>query len=244
MLSVIVAHSTSFLRPSLCLFEVPCTAGIPDIVLLRYDYAALEDRASRSFVVESPDVKAMLALTGRGCGGRGTALSDLSEQITVGERHLRNVILPRLTEGGHVVRDGTVWLPTHSYRSLATRVVTIEAKLRDWRKGLMQASRHRLAADAAWVAIDAATSSPALKASDWFSTYGVGLSIASANGALRTCVQPTTKRSRTSDREVLVERAASIHRSGAPSGAVLPVFGRTLTVTTGVDPRLVGVGGG
>lgn len=243
MLSGIAAHSSLFLRQSECLFEVPSTAGIPDIVFLRYDIAALRDRHDRAFIVDSPDVKTMLALTDRRSGRRGIDLPALSQRVAIGERHLRNVILPRLTEGGHVSRDGGFWRPTHSYRSLATRIVTIEAKLRDWRKGLMQASRHRLAADAAWVAIDAAAASPAVKAGDWFETYGVGLAVVSVDGTVRPRVRPTTERRRSSDREVLVEQAASIAHSGAKSGALQHVFGRALSVSTGVDPRLAGVGG-
>lgn len=243
MLAGIAAHSSLFSRQSEHLFEVPSTVGIPDIVLLRLDLAAVQERRDLAFIADSADVKTMLALTERRPIRGGVDLSALSERVAIGERHLRNVILPRLTDGGHVSRDGTLWCPTHSYRSLATRVVTIEAKLRDWRKGLMQASRHRLAADAAWLVIDAGASSPAQKAGEWFRTYGVGLAEVSVDGTVRPCVRPTIERRRTLDREVLVERAASILDSGAKSGALQHVFGRRLGVTTGVDPRLASVGG-
>lgn len=243
MLSGIAAHASLFLRQSEFLFEVPSTAGVPDIVFLRYDSAALQDRRGRAFIVDLPDVRTMLALTDRRSGRDGMDLPALSERVALGERRLRSVILPRLADGGHVSRDGSFWRPTHSYPSLATRIVTVEAKLRDWRKGLMQASRHRLAADAAWVAIDAAASSPALKGSDWFETYGVGLAAISVDGIVAPRIRPAVQRQRTSDREVLVERAAHIAHSGAKSGALQHVFGRNLSVSTGVDPRLAGVGG-
>ena len=137
-----------------------------------------------------------------------------------------------------MTRERDEWHPTHRYRSLATSVVTVEAKLRDWRRGVMQASRHRLASDAAWLAVDSARSARAVEAKQWFVTYGVGLAVVSASGTVEPSIFPNAKRVRNADRELLVERSANIHGSGARSGSLSHVFGRFLSVSTGVDPRL------
>src|SRR5271163_3900245 len=242
MLSVIAANSAVFSRHAFSLFEVPCTAGVPDVVLLRFDAAARKDRRDRAFIVELADVKTMLAATSTPVGS-SLDVAELSRRVGLGARHLRRVVLPRLVDGGHMARDGDEWRPTHPYRSLAAHVVTVEAKLRDWRGGVMQASRHRLASDAAWVAIDSASSSRAIESAHWFTTYGIGLAVVSVDGTVQPTFVPAIRHGRNSDRGLLVERAAGIHRSGARSGSLSHVFGRFLSVYTGVDPRLSGVAG-
>jgi hypothetical protein len=242
MLSVIAANSAVFGRRAIPIFEVPCTAGVPDVVLLRFNSAALQDRTNRSFLSELADVKTMLAVTSMPTD-RNLNLAEISRRVGISPRHLRSVILPRLAEGGHMARDRDEWHPTHRYRSLASNVVTVEAKLRDWRRGVMQASRHRLASDSAWLAVDSARSVRPAEAQQWFAMYGIGLAVVSVDGSVEAAILPGTRRRRNSDRELLVERAASIYHSGRRSGAISRVFGRFLSVSTGVDPRLEGVAG-
>jgi hypothetical protein len=237
MLSVIAANSAVFANGATPIFEVPCTAGVPDVVLVRFDSAAIRDRTSRSFLWESTDVKTMLAATSIPLD-QGLNLADISRRVGVSVRHLRRVILPRLAEGGHMARDRGDWRATHLYPSLARSVVTVEAKLRDWRRGVMQASRHRLASDSAWLAVDSARSARAVEAEHWFAMYGIGLAAVSTGGSVDPVIMPSIRLARSSDRELLAERAASIHQAGARSGAVSHVFGRFLSVSTGVDPRL------
>jgi hypothetical protein len=237
MLSVIATNSPVFNVRAIPLFEIPSSTGVPDVVLVRFSPAGLRERTDRSFLLDLTDVRTMLTATSVP-RTQGMPVANLADRVGISARHLRSVILPRLADGGHMTRAGDEWRPTHRYPSLATSVVTVEAKLRDWRRGLMQASRHRLAADAAWLAIDSTRSAPALAAKHWFLNYGVGLALVSTDGTVAPVVPPNPKQARSADRELLVERSASIHVSGARSGSVSHVFGRFLSVTTGVDPRL------
>lgn len=64
------------------------------------------------------------------------------------------------------------------------QVVAIEAKLRDWRRALVQAYRYIQFANESWVLIDHATSLSALKHQDHFHVYGVGLASFTTRGQL------------------------------------------------------------
>lgn len=71
-------------------------------------------------------------------------------------------------------------------------VVSIEAKLRDWKKALTQAYRYKTFSNQSWVLLDEAHISPALKSTNSFKNYGVGLASFSSQGELRIYVQART----------------------------------------------------
>lgn len=60
-------------------------------------------------------------------------------------------------------------------------VVTVEFKLRDWRRALAQARDHLLAADYAWVCMPRRSVTPAMR--DAFKREGVGLTFYQETGA-------------------------------------------------------------
>jgi len=243
MLAPLAAAAPTFAKRACVLFEVPCTAGIPDIVLLQLDKKAVAARVGTEPLVEPVDVRLVLAMAAVGAPtSRSWTSDDLASRTGVSATHLRRLVLPRLIETGHVVASEGGWSPTYAFRSLAYRIITIEAKLRDWRGGVAQASRHTAVADAAWVAIDARSAGAAMKHPEWFAMYGVGLVAVSPSGNVEPLITPGPSRTRQPDRELLAERAAALHKSGQVSGPLLKVFGQTLVASTGVDPRLAGAG--
>lgn len=236
-----LAESGAFNRRMVTLFEVPCTAGVPDVVFVQFDEAAIAERAQRSTLTDLAEVRVMVAATyGRSWAKRQWTAVDLAEEVGLTPTHLRRSVLPRLTAGGHLEKVGAAWKATYRFRSVAKRIITIEAKLRDWKGAVAQASRHRSVADAAWVALDAATARTAVNNQHWFSTYGVGLATVSSEGAVAQLVKPGAARPRHVERELLAERAAGLHLAGRVSGDIPCVFGQTLLATTGADPRLAG----
>jgi hypothetical protein len=239
-----LATSTLFTKRMQALFEVPCTAGVPDIVFVEFDEAALAERSARSALTDLAELRVMMmaASGGRRVLREWTA-ADLAAEVGLSATYLRRAVLPRLVLGGHLEKSGATWKPTHRFRSVARRIVTVEAKLRDWRGAVAQASRHRGVADAAWVAIDGASARAAARNQHWFSTYGVGLATVSVDGFVRAIVEPRASRLRHAERELLAERVAGLHLAGRVSGEIQPVFGQILLATTGTDPRLAGVSG-
>jgi hypothetical protein len=243
MLMPLAEAASKFAKNPCVLFEVPCNAGVPDIVFLELDRLAIASRRGTEPLTEPVDVRLMSAMGSvRAPTRRLWTLDELSSSAGVSAAHLRRTVLPRLVDCGHIAVDGSRWVPTYRFRSLARRIVTIEAKLRDWRGGVAQASRHTAVADAAWVAVDARTAGTAASHPEWFSMYGVGLVSVSSTGQVEPLITPALSSPRLPDRELLAERAASLHFSGKVSGPLPKVFGHTLIASTGVDPRLVGVG--
>ncbi|WP_157874004.1 BadM/Rrf2 family transcriptional regulator [Kineococcus radiotolerans] len=242
MLAPLAYKAAQLLPGAEVMFEVPCTAGIPDVVLLDLDHGAVAARAGKAPLMGSVDVRILLALQVR--SGQPLSTPELADAAMVSAAHLRRGVLPRLVDGGHLEAVGDRWQATYTWRSLARKIVTVEAKLRDWRRGLAQASRHTAVADEAWLVLDAHTSQAARSHSDWFEAYDVGLASLSVAGDLTALRSPRVNRARQPDRELLVERAVSLHLQGCVSGPVPRVFGEVLLASTGDDPRLRGAAAG
>ena len=71
------------------------------------------------------------------------------------------------------------------YRSDVRYVISVEFKLRDWRRALRQAFRHRNCVNEAYVVIDHAHSAPALQHLDLFERANVGLATIDRSGEIR-----------------------------------------------------------
>lgn len=241
MLRPLAAYAERLARGATVMFEVPSTAGVPDVVLLVLDEAVRQERAASAPLVEPVDLRIMMtASAARGGLERCWSEGELADLARVSEAHLRRVVLPRLSDGGHLQVSGRGWQLLHRYRSLARRVVTVEAKLRDWRGAVGQAARHAAVADRAWVALDGATIAPARNHESWFTTYGVGLLSVSSNGGVKKVIAPAGGRVRRAGRELLVERSVALLRAGRTAGEIPVVFGERLLATRGADPRLQG----
>lgn len=238
MLALLAGHRDRFLAASQLLFEVPCTAGIPDLVLLELDHDAVAARVGTTAITDPVDVRAMLAL--QGSPQKSFTARDLATTTIVSADHLRRIVLPRLIEGGHIERTSGGWRTNYAFKSLARRIVSIEAKIRNWRGGLGQAIRHTTAADESWLVLDASRSRVASERTEWFAAYGVGLATLSTSGELTTLMAPKINQTRQPHRELLVERAVQLHLGGLVSGPIPRVFGSILTTSIGDDPRLQG----
>jgi hypothetical protein len=242
MLAPLTLRAGQLLPRAYVLFEIACSAGVPDLVLLDLDEEALASRAGTSMLVEPVDVRVMLAL--QASPAVPVTTNQLAQRVLVSTDHLRRRVLPRLVAGGHVEDADGACRSQYQFRSLARRVVTVEAKLRNWRAGLGQATRHTAVADEAWLVLDADTCRAAAARSDWFTTYGVGLASLSSDAELTRLVEPSVNRSRQPQRELLVERTVGLHLRGEVSGPLPRVFGNVLVASTGDDPRLPAASGG
>ncbi len=242
MLQPLAAYAERLARGATVMFEVPTTAGVPDVILLVIDEEACKERAVSTPLVEQVDLRIMIgASAARGSLERCWSERELADLALISEAHLKRTVLPRLSDGGHLAPVGGGWRLVRRYRSLARRVVTIEAKLRDWRGAVGQAARHAAVADRAWVALDSATITPARSHESWFTTYGVGLLSVSSEGGVKKIFTPAGGRARRVGRELLVERSVALLRDGRISGEIPLVFGERLLASRGADPRLQGV---
>lgn len=222
-------------------FEVPSAAGIPDVVATVFNGDVLQDRAADGFVTDPAGLAALLALSDARDACQSLNAGQVAAAIGLSATYVRSRVLPGLGERGVAMMTGPGrWTATHRYRSPARTLVTVEAKLSDWRRGLGQAARHAAGADAAWLVLDGARTRPAVSKADWFRAAGVGLAGLDPDGTLRRLLAPQGASVLRARRELLAERLAELHCSGAVAGPVSLVFGRELTCSTGPDPRYAG----
>lgn len=208
------------------LFEVPAFESIPDIVVAQLNREAIELRRAAG-VSPVPDLTAVRALLGLTAGV--SDLDALARRSGVSRAHLRRKVLPALVEAGWVdCRAGMhLRLPL---APVLNWVVTVEAKRSKWREAYAQARRHQRVADRAFVALDAASSNPALAWSAEFAGQGVGLVTVDARTD-STTVARRPQRGPKGDadaRAVLGERVADMTEVGATVGRTFPVFGQVL----------------
>ncbi len=241
MLEPIVKHASKLIGArSRVFFEVQSTSGVPDVVLVCFDEEAVRRRRLRSqgLILDLADMSVLFSLQKR--LGETLSPSQIAKQTHLSPGHISSAVLPRLARSGHVEkRSRGQWRAVSRFRSLATRICTIEAKIRDWRGGYHQTLRHGLAADEAWLVLDAELSAPALAHRDWFSIAGIGLASLDQKTGLKPLVPPKPDRGQGGSvyRELLVERAAELCMRGKVSGPIHHVFGSDLTTSTGPDPR-------
>jgi hypothetical protein len=231
MVGLIGAAAETLAGPgAIAVFEVPAGgAGVPDVVAAVLDQEVAQARAESGFLLHASGVAALLALSD--ANGDSLDVRQVAAGTGLSPGYLRARVLPGLAGRRLAVTSARGrWSAAGPYRSPARRLVTVEAKLRDWRRGLGQASRHAGSADAAWLVLDAARTRPAAARADWFRQAGVGLAGLSPAGPLTTLVapQPAAGLVIRARRAQLAERVAEMHRTGTVSGPAGRVFGRDL----------------
>jgi hypothetical protein len=244
MLGLIAAAVQDFAGPgAVAVFEVQSAAGVPDVVATVFDQDVLDERVGSGFVTDASGVSALLALSDAREAWQSVDAREVAAATGLTPSYIRARVLPGLAARGLAVMTAPGrWTAANQYRSPARRLVTVEAKLSDWRRGLGQAARHAAGADEAWLVLDAVRTRPAVSRAEWFRAAGVGLAGLDRDGTLETLLEPDGAgilhlRAR---RELLAERLAELHCLGAASGRVGKVFGRMLTSSTGADPRYPG----
>lgn len=242
MLSPIATAVPKLAGPgAVAVFEVQSAAGVPDVTAAVFDHDAIAARADTGFVTDATSLAALLALSDALHLGRALGAPQVAAAAGVTTSYVKSRVLPSLAARGLAVMTAPGrWTAVSPYRSPALTLVTIEAKLRDWRRGLGQAARHAAGADAAWLVLDGACTGPAAMRADWFRVAGVGLAGLGQDGTLRLLLPPSGTSTLRARRELLAERLADLRRSGAVSGPVGRVFGRDLVPSTGADPRHAG----
>lgn len=246
MLSLIAAAAQDLAgKGAVALFEVQSAAGIPDVVATVFDRQALEERAAGGFVTDRAGVAALLALSRARDARQSLDARQVAAAAGLTPSYVKAQVLPGLGARGLAVMTAPGrWTAVGRYRSPACRLVTVEAKLTDWRRGLGQAARHVAGADAAWLVMDGTHTRAAMSRADWFRAAGVGLAGLGPDGTLQTLLEPDTAgvMRLPARRELLAQRLAELHCSGAVSGPVFKVFGRQPTCSAGSDPRYPAMG--
>lgn len=155
-------------------FEISSGYGVADVLFYSLDESAINNRLSdnRGPIDETNILRILLGLKSVG--------ADESVSITTLRQWMPNLkhnILSYLVENGYLLQDeaGETYKPGVRYQNGLRQSVAIEAKLKDWKRGLFQAYRYRRYADKSYLAVYSKHINPPLKNIDQFKKHNVGL---------------------------------------------------------------------
>jgi hypothetical protein len=148
--------------------EIVGPGGIADLVGVRFDQQAIDDRRGSGIepVIDALALQMVMATRRRAMTTR--QLADLFHVSRSGARWAIRIAIGRgaMIDTGGLVRAHPDWRPA------AQRLVAVELKLHDWRRALSQASTYQSWANAAWIVL---ARSPGPQAITAVREAGIGL---------------------------------------------------------------------
>ncbi len=155
-------------------FEIPSGYGIADVVFYTLDESAINSRLSDNHrpIDETNILRILLGLKSVGAD-ETVSITTLKQWMP----SLKNDVLSYLVDNGYLLQDeaSETYKPGVRYHNGLRQSVAIEAKLKDWKRGLFQAYRYRRYADKSYLAVYSKHINPPLKNIDQFKKYNVGL---------------------------------------------------------------------
>lgn len=109
---------------------------------------------------------------------------DRVAEITRGNRKKINDSLEKLIRGSYIEKVDSYYVFTNKYELSFKKSIAIEAKLKNWKRALMQAYRYKWFADYSYVVLDNAHAKAAIENVDSFKKLNVGLISISTDGHL------------------------------------------------------------
>ncbi len=180
--------------------EVPMGDRIPDFVCISFKNLSDEDVLPKNCTYRHAAVLATLRQR------RRTQPAALAKRLYTDVDRLQP-LLKDLIASGAVVENPTGSLSLSVlWAELRAEVIAVEAKLTRWKDALIQAISHKRYADAAVVAMDAATTPRKASSIQAFADQGVGLCAISPNSA-EWIVEPKRREGRGHEREYLLTSA-------------------------------------
>lgn len=209
--------------------EVPAVRGVPDLASIRFDNAAVARRQELGIRPLTTDIEVRAVLN---LGRRPVTAPDLAARMRVSPDYVRRAVFPLLLEQGWVVSAGNgSFVRVEGAEPVMRRVVTVEAKLRDWHGALSQARRQRLSADDAYIALESSAIQAVSDELAYVADSGIGIITVDAR-TLQARIWARPKRRLTSaqsavGRMLIAERCLEMLERGEREGKIYPVFGWT-----------------
>ena len=209
--------------------EVPARIGIPDLTVIRFKPEILQLRHVSS--IEPLETVNQIAIA-LALESGSLSLELLSRKVALPTNLLRNAILPQLRDSGWVVFSNQVEISRRPEAIWAhKKIITIEAKLKDWSGGIAQARRQSLSSDESYIALDAANSEPIKCHIEGLATRGLGVLLAEAERGKVTLVSRPVpnapdKNSALLGKALIAERCIAMEEKGIYRGEIFPVFGK------------------
>jgi len=156
--------------------EVATTHGVADLVLVRPvdKKVAIRTAHKQQYKLTNESYFTVLdCLPDRHKSKKGISFQEIAKRANVSRSYLKQTIIKKLISEGFVVDEENGYFKINGWLPLASKVVAYEAKLYDWKQGLLQANRYRYFADESYLVMPYQTIHRAQVAH--FERIGVGL---------------------------------------------------------------------
>ncbi len=165
---------------------------IPDLLAARVDLRALRARIRAK--QWDPLAAGELRVLGRLRQDRSISVSAVAIAVGYTDDAARR-LLRRLERFGYIAQDNTGGFRRIRARyRIFTRLIAVEAKLRDWRRALVQARSHRSFAQECYVVFDASYETRFMNATPHFTASGTGLLAVHASDGVKRVLTPRASR--------------------------------------------------
>ena len=172
--------------------ELAIGRGAPDLVMWRVDPMALARRqAARPSGCSQSEVRVLQAMHLL----RPLRVSTIAHRVWIDEGQVRRLLGCLVDDGLARQSDCDCYVRTDAVDAGVDSIVSVEAKLKNWRTALTQAYRNTLFADQSYVVLDANRANGALNNIDMFRRSHIGLCVADAETrCLATICRPNRRR--------------------------------------------------
>jgi len=173
--------------------ELAIGRGSPDLLIWQVDPTAWRRRMRRAARgCSAAELRVLNAMHLR----QPLRASTVAQRVGLRENDAEDV-LSRLVSSGFAEEVGKCYVRTHGASRSVTRILSVEAKLSNWRAALRQAYRNTLFANESYVILDRKHANGALDNSDLFRRAQVGLCIADAlSGSVEVVLRPRRRQPR------------------------------------------------
>lgn len=200
--------------------EQPAGTRIPDLICARINPVVLQERFDGGLTrpLTRAEVRTLFAMTRQ----RWSKPERLAAHLGVSARQVRRVLARLIADGFAESHSSTGAVRRHAaLKRLTSRILSFEAKIADWRSGLVQARSHKRFANASYVVFDTSFERRFLSARHFFRSAGVGLIALSADDHTHTRHIASRNRPWDAQSVVMVEELLLASLMGA-SRAPLP----------------------
>lgn len=115
-----------------------------------------------------------------------------------------SIALEKLVRAAFVKKEDLFYVLTKPYELVFRQSIAIEAKLKNWKRAMMQAYRYKWFADYSYVVLDANYIKPALENIGLFKEYNVGLLSLSTEGEFQNYFSPHKEKPIDSKMQILL----------------------------------------
>lgn len=156
--------------------EVGLGFGIADLVISELNFSDIElDREP----LNSIDINIYKIIERK----KKVTIDSVSETTRCNKRQI-NESLDKLIKGNFIEKRDSYYVFTNKYELSFKKSIAIEAKLKNWKRALMQAYRYKWFADYSYVVLDHAYIKVAIENIDMFKRYNIGLISVSFEGEI------------------------------------------------------------